>query len=213
MSDPGSTSGASTGAPANFSRHDVDVDAPDAARGGHQEASFDRHTADRNLMVRLALLGSVLAVAALVIALGLGGGAPVASPPGIPDPGAFTGWGVPIAKLAADLAALATIGALLTPTLLLPTRHPELRGASVTVVHAVRWLALAWPVAVATYLVLTLSDLIAVPVTQLDSTELASFAWQVPEGRAIAVQAILALVVAFASRWILTVVEATTSAR
>jgi hypothetical protein len=34
------------GAPANFSRHDVDVDAPDTARGGHEEASFDRHDVD-----------------------------------------------------------------------------------------------------------------------------------------------------------------------
>ena len=48
MSDKGAdpTAGASPGAPANFSRHDVDVDAPDSTRGGHEEASFDRHDVD-----------------------------------------------------------------------------------------------------------------------------------------------------------------------
>jgi hypothetical protein len=32
--------------PASFARHDVDVDAPDDARGGHEQASFDRHDTD-----------------------------------------------------------------------------------------------------------------------------------------------------------------------
>ena len=32
--------------PASFARHDVDVNAPDDARGDHEEASFDRHEVD-----------------------------------------------------------------------------------------------------------------------------------------------------------------------
>jgi hypothetical protein len=28
---------------ASFARHDVDVDAPNDARGGHEQATFDRH--------------------------------------------------------------------------------------------------------------------------------------------------------------------------
>ena len=34
--------------PASFARHDVDVEAPDDARGGHEQASFDRHDTDVN---------------------------------------------------------------------------------------------------------------------------------------------------------------------
>lgn len=31
---------------ASFARHDVDVNAPDDARGGHEQATFDRHDVD-----------------------------------------------------------------------------------------------------------------------------------------------------------------------
>ncbi len=44
VSEP--TPSGAPGAPANFSRHDVDVNAPDITRGGHEEASFDRHDVD-----------------------------------------------------------------------------------------------------------------------------------------------------------------------
>jgi hypothetical protein len=33
---------------ASFARHDVDVDAPDDARGGHEQATFDRHDVEPN---------------------------------------------------------------------------------------------------------------------------------------------------------------------
>jgi cytochrome c oxidase assembly factor CtaG/putative copper export protein len=164
--------------------------------------------ADRLLLIRLLLLGSVLGLAALVICLGLAGGAPLASPAGLPDPGPFTGWGLPVAKLAADLAAILTVGSLLVPTLLLPSRDGELRGPSIVVVHAVRWAALAWFAAVAAQFVLTLSDLLAVPVARLGIADLASFGWQVPQGRALGIQAVLVLIVAFACRWILSIIEA-----
>jgi cytochrome c oxidase assembly factor CtaG/putative copper export protein len=166
-------------------------------------------TTNRRLLVQLLVLAPVLALTAVVVCLNLSGGAPVESPPGLPDPGRLTGWGLPAVKLAADLSALLTIGALLTPALLLPSRQSELRGAAIVVVHAVRWTAVGWFVAVGAQLVLTLSDLIAIPVWELHASDLASFAWQVPTGRALGVQAILALTVAFASRWILSISETT----
>lgn len=43
--DPSPRSGRAE-TPASFARHDVDVDAPDDARGGHEQASFDRHDTD-----------------------------------------------------------------------------------------------------------------------------------------------------------------------
>jgi hypothetical protein len=42
----GGTAPRPTEHPASFARHDVDVNAPDDARGGHEEASFDRHDVD-----------------------------------------------------------------------------------------------------------------------------------------------------------------------
>ena len=45
--DPGrSTSPGPAETAASFARHDVDVNAPDDARGGHEQASFDRHDVD-----------------------------------------------------------------------------------------------------------------------------------------------------------------------
>jgi hypothetical protein len=45
-SDPKASTSPGASSTANFSRHDVDVNAPDDARGGHEQASFDRHDID-----------------------------------------------------------------------------------------------------------------------------------------------------------------------
>lgn len=164
----------------------------------------------RRAFARLVALGAVLALAAAVACLGLGGGAPQPAPAGLPDPGRLTGWGLPVTTVIADLAALLTVGALLVPTLLLPSTKPELRGPAITVLHTLRWVACAWVLALVALVVFTVSDLLAAPVWDLSLTEVTSFAWQVAEGRALGFQAILVLVIAFASRWVLSVAEATT---
>ena len=45
-SDPSASTSPRAATPADFSRHDVDVNAPDDAWGGHEQASFDRHDVD-----------------------------------------------------------------------------------------------------------------------------------------------------------------------
>jgi len=45
-SDPSASTSPGASSPANFSRHDVDPNAPDDARGGHEQATFDRHDID-----------------------------------------------------------------------------------------------------------------------------------------------------------------------
>jgi len=157
---------------------------------------------------RVVVLATTLAVCVLVIAI-LVGGAFKATPAGLPDAGPVTEWGLPISRLVSDLAALATVGLLLVPTLLLPTRTPELRGSSVDLVAATRWTALAWAAAVVVQIALSVSDLIAQPVTDLGLTEVQSFVFQIAQGRALGVQALLALVLALSSRWVVTATEAT----
>ena len=49
----------------------------------------------------------------------------------------------------------------------------------------------------------------AEPVTDLSVSDVASFAWQVPQGRALAIQVILVAAIAVACRWVVTVREAT----
>jgi putative copper resistance protein D len=154
-------------------------------------------------------LAAVLAACVLVIAMIVGDAAPAPAPPGIPKPGPVTEWGLPLGRLLADLASMATVGLLLVPTMLLPARNPELRGASIDLVAATRWSAVVWAAAVVAQTLLTVSDLLAKPLVDLDATEIQSFVFQISQGRALGVQVALALVVALASRWVVSANEAT----
>jgi putative copper resistance protein D len=160
-------------------------------------------------VARIGALAALLAAASLAIALLAGGGAPEAEPPGLPDPGMLTEWGLPVSRLLADLAAVATVGFLLVPTILLPVRGREVRGAGLDLVSATRVTALAWSVAVAAETVFTVSDVLATPLADLTPTEIESFVFQISQGRALGMQAALALVVALAARWIVSLAEAT----
>src|SRR3954449_6611299 len=84
-----------------------------------------------------------VAAAALVLALVAGGGAPQGTLPGIPDPGPVTGWGLPLVRLAADLAAVCAVGLALTAAFLLPASSAQLRGERARDAGGVLWPALA----------------------------------------------------------------------
>jgi cytochrome c oxidase assembly factor CtaG/putative copper export protein len=158
---------------------------------------------------RVAILAVLLAACALVIAMIAGGAAPASTPAGLPEPGPLTEWGLPLSRLIADLAAIATVGLLLVPTLLVPARGPELRGASIDLVSATRWSALLWAAAVVVQTLLTTSDILAKPLHDLSATEVQSFVFQIPQGRSLGIQALAAIVVAVASRWVVSATEAT----
>ncbi len=145
------------------------------------------------------LLGGAVLIAVVVAAVFLwtGDGRPVASPDGLPDPGAGTSWGLPVARVLADLTAILTVGLLLAGAVLVPARDGALRGARLRWTRAARWSALVWVAAVLAEVVLTLSDVIAQPVPAvLDPTLLWSFVSDIDLGRSLLVQASLALVVA-----------------
>jgi putative copper resistance protein D len=158
---------------------------------------------------RVVVLTTALAFCALAIALVVGGGVEAATPVGLPNPGALTKWGLPISRLVGDLSAVATVGLLLVPSMLLPSRTAELRGGSLDLVSVTRWTASAWAVAVIVQTVFTVSDILATPVGDLSLREIQSFVFQISQGRALGVQALLAVLVALASRWIVSATEAT----
>lgn len=112
---------------------------------------------------------AAVAGAALVAALQLAGGAPVAVPAGVPDPGALTSWALRGARLAVDLAAVATAGALVVGTLLLPAGTGE-AGVLERVRRAAHAAALAWTTLLVAAVALTVADGQGVPVTALDPT-------------------------------------------
>ncbi len=143
------------------------------------------------------LLGAVLiGVGVMVLVLWSGDGRPVPSPDGLPDPGAATSWLLPVTRTLSDLASILTVGLLLAGAVLVPARDGQLRGARLTWTRAARWSALAWAAAVTAQFVLTLSDVLAQPVPEVvDPTLLWSFAHDIELGRALMVQAVLALLV------------------
>ena len=149
-----------------------------------------------------ALLAGSLAVGVVVTGLLLwtGDGRPVASPPGIPDPGGGTEWALPLLRVLGDLSAILTVGLLLAGAVLVPARDGELRGARLRWTRASRWSALVWAGAVVAQVVLTLSDVLAQPVPSvLDPALLWSFVRDIELGRALLVQAVLVLVVGVCS--------------
>ncbi|MBV9830504.1 MAG: CopD family protein, partial [Marmoricola sp.] len=143
----------------------------------------------------------LLAVAVLVVVLAAGGGAPKAAPAGLPDSGPVTGWGLPLVRLLADLAGVATVGLLLAPGFLLPSPASVLTRPGYAATRLAVRAAMVWALAAVVELWLTLSDILGItPRAALDGTLVRSFVTQIPQGRALLAQVVLALVVAVVAR-------------
>jgi len=152
--------------------------------------------------VRLSVAGLLSSLAVVLLTLTLGPGAPEPAPEGIPDPGVFVGWALPIARLLSDLGAVATVGFLLVAVLLLPSGE-RLEGLAV---QAVRWAgrtAIAWAISVVALLLLNVCDVFARPPQALNLDLIGSFVIDFDPGRALALQAAGALIVAVACFWTL----------
>ncbi|MFG1697134.1 cytochrome c oxidase assembly protein [Nonomuraea sp. NPDC049309] len=141
---------------------------------------------------RLVLAAVGAAVAALVIGLLAGGAAVPVVIAGLSDAGPFTHWGLPIARLTADLSAVTTVGLLLAAAVLLPSDKGVLRDQARRYTRAASAAALTWAVASAASIVFTLSDLLAVPVIRLSATEVFSFVTSIPQGSMLLLVLILA---------------------
>lgn len=148
---------------------------------------------------------AVASLGVLLVVLGVGGGGPPDVPTGLPDAGPITGWGLPILRLAADIAGFATVGLLLAAAFLLPAKDGELRGVRLRGLRFATWTASAWALIAVGEIVLTVSDFVGLPPAEvLNVRFLSSFVTQTTQGRALVAQALLAVVVAIATRWTLT---------
>ncbi|MBI1376351.1 MAG: copper resistance protein CopD [Frankiales bacterium] len=149
---------------------------------------------------RLLAGWAVVGVLATAVVLWSGDGRPAPAPAGLPDPGLLTLWALPPVRTLVDLAGILTVGLLLAGAVLVPARAGELRGERLRWTRAARWTALAWAVLAAVEIVLSLSDIVAAPLSQvLDPAQLWSFATDIDVGRSLLAQVLLALVVAVAA--------------
>src|SRR5215217_4917650 len=141
------------------------------------------------------------AAVTLVAALVLGDGGPQPVEAGLPDAGAFTGWALPVSRWCFDVAALGTVGMLLTGAVLLPGVHGLLSPAGARAVRSAVWWSMTWAVAAAASTVLSVSEAFGLPAwTVLSGGVAPAAAWELPQVRAMVVVAVLAGVVGVLAR-------------
>ena len=149
---------------------------------------------------RLSLLAggaAVLGLIAMSIGLVMAGGAYAPAIPGLPDPGPVVGWGLPILRMLTLLAGALTVGWLLGAAFLDPqgkdgvvsvTGRRDLTRATVT--------AGIWAVLALLQMFFLLAAILGVGLDRAMSPEVAgTYAWEVPQTRALAVMAMLAALI------------------
>ena len=155
----------------------------------------------------VALTGTALAV--LALAMVLTGGRPQPSAPGLPDAGALTGWGLPGTRLLANLAAVGCVGTLLAGAALGPAGPGPLSVGCARAIRTARLWAVGWAAATALSLVLTVSDIAGLPLSELGWPDLGRAVQAFAPVRGLLVVVGLALVVALVAG----IARGTTAAR
>lgn len=150
---------------------------------------------------RLALLVAVLIAAGasvLAIALVMAGGGYVAPPVGLPDAGPVVIWGAPALRYLTDLAAIATIGWLLSAAFLDPSGRDGVvsrlgrRDLTRAAIAAIIWAVLA-----SMQMLVTLADVLGIPLSKaMDPAVITTYLTDVPTTRALLIMTVLALVIA-----------------
>lgn len=135
-------------------------------------------------------------IIALLASLTLAGGGYTPSAPGLPDAGPLVGWGLPIIRFAADLAAALTIGWLVCAAFLDPGSNTVSSTGRRDLLRAVI-AAGAWSVLSIVQLFFTLALVLGVPLDRaLSPTVAATYAMDIPSTRALAIIAIVAAIIA-----------------
>ena len=157
----------------------VNTHAP-RGKGGKQLSAPSTDRSDGGLWRALALPAVPVAVLALVAALAYSGAAAAGQ---LADPGAFTRWGLPVARAVVHFSMALAIGALVFAAAVLPrstkphrARRGEDGGAGTTdggsehpaftrAMNVAATAAVVWTLGAAGVLVLTFSDIAGLPAT------------------------------------------------
>ncbi|WP_289017981.1 hypothetical protein, partial [uncultured Aeromicrobium sp.] len=118
-------------------------------------------------ILRTTVASFLVASAACVAALSLGGGAPQQVPEGLPDPGPLVGWSLPLASVVSDGLLVVLVGLLLAVVALLPASADDVQGLSVDAVRGAARVAAAWSLLSIVLYVLTVADVFARPIGSL----------------------------------------------
>lgn len=119
--------------------------------------------------------------------------------PGLPDPGAITRWGAPVARALHDAAAALTIGFLVTASVILPHQsqdRPVLGPAAAKAVLYAGSAASVWAVSGTAVVTLAYSDVAGASPSNITGGDMVQFLTGFDLGRSLGLSAFLALIVA-----------------
>lgn len=145
-----------------------------------------------------SIAASLVAVAVVAAAVGMVLAGGVYEPlPGLADPGPLVTWGTPVTRVLTDIAAIATVGLLLSATALAPSgkdgilspvgRRDAIRAA---------WMGIIWAVLAATQLFFQLALILGVPLSDaVDPAVVSTYANELDITRALLFMALLAVIV------------------
>lgn len=142
------------------------------------------------------------------MALLLGGGQPQAAPDGLPDAGPVTGWALPLAEMAVNAGAIGSIGCLLIAAVLVVGGNGIDGRLSLPALRATRaasWWAAGWCGATVAVLVLSMSNLVGLPVSRIVSLPMPrTLPWTTPLSRSLLLTIVATLALAGLARWTVT---------
>jgi putative copper export protein len=144
----------------------------------------------RPLALGVVAAGTVVMVVALLAA----GGAPKPPHPGMTGAGTPVSWAVPVLRLLADLAAIATSGAVLAAATLLPATDGKLGKQGLRACQDAGIAAGVWAVASIGGLLTTATVILGIPMSQLAAR--AGDAGSLNQVRALAVAVVLTALLA-----------------
>jgi putative copper export protein/cytochrome c oxidase assembly factor CtaG len=125
--------------------------------------------------------------------------------PGLPDAGAATQWQLPVVRALLDVAAVGTVGFLLTGAVLLSPAADALDDRSRRALRAASGWASGWAVLALLTCLLTLSDVLGRPVPELPWREgLLGTARSLPQVRALVLVGLIATTAALLARQVRT---------
>ncbi|MFM7597625.1 MAG: cytochrome c oxidase assembly protein [Actinomycetota bacterium] len=152
----------------------------------------------RSRIAFFAVGALVLGLVALSISLSVAGGAYEAPQTGLPDPGPVVGWGLPIVRFLTDLAGILTAGWLIGAAFLDPhgkggVVSPTGRADLMRAVTA----AGIWAVLALLQMFLLLAQVLGVTLDRAMTPDVAAtYAWEIPNTRALAIVAVIAVIIA-----------------
>lgn len=133
-------------------------------------------------------------IVVMVVALLAAGGAPKPLPAGLLGAGMPLSWSVPVLRILADAAAVATGGALVAVVLFLPATNGRLGAKALRACQDAALAAGIWAVASIGGLITTAAVILGIPLAHL--AEHASIAGELTQVRALAVAVVLTAVLA-----------------